>query len=48
MLFKTWMYNINDIDQNVIKKEVYLTRTYKFGMKYAKLRKIYQHMNAMC
>jgi hypothetical protein len=48
MLFKTWMHNINDIDQNVVKKEVYPTRSYKLSMKYVKLKKIDQHMNAMC
>jgi hypothetical protein len=48
MLFKTWMHNIIDIDQNVVKKEVYLTHSYKLGMKYAKLRKIDLHKNAMC
>ncbi len=48
MLFKTWVHNINDIDQNVVKKELYLTHSYKLGMKYAKLRKIDQHKNAMC
>jgi hypothetical protein len=40
LLFKTWMHNINGIDQNVVKKEVYLTHSYKLGMKYARFRKI--------
>jgi hypothetical protein len=40
LLFKTWMHNINGIDQNVVKREVYLTHSYKLGMKYARFRKI--------
>jgi hypothetical protein len=48
MLFKTWMHNINDINQDVVKKYLYLTHNSKLGMKYAKFIKIDQYKNAMC
>jgi hypothetical protein len=28
MLFKTWMYNLNNINQDVVRKYLYLTQNY--------------------
>jgi hypothetical protein len=48
MLFKTWVHNIKNIDQDTIKKKLYLAHKPKLSMKNLKIKKNIRISNVKC